>query len=383
MAEAYIGRYRADPERGPFVIKRIRPDYASSEEHRRRFELEAQVASRLRHRNLVRFHEYGRVGDCHYIVMSMVRGHSLHRLLHPILDGAPPPPLAVALSLGLDIAEGLAEMHSATDEAGRPRPMLHRDATPKNVIVSHRGRAVLIDFGIAKDLMGPNITLPGQVIGTTRYMAPEHRLSEVLDPRADVFSAGVILFEVLTGRKPWPSLTQAQELLRVRFDPPEWTEEERRRIPRAVRAVVQAAVACEAKDRFADAKALSAALFDCAVALDLGEEGPAAVRAWVASLGMELDERLSSPVVDVAASESDETVVMWNSTGGLNENAPSGIGDDGALAVPPLPPAREAAVGPEDWDHVAPPRRLRPRTAVLLLTAAFSLTALLFVYFTG
>ncbi len=352
MAEAFVAYHSGRGGGPPLVLKRIRADFAEDEEYLRRFVLEAQVASRLKHRNLARFKEFGRVGDCHYLVMDMVHGHSLHRLLDPIFRNDAPPPLSVALTIGAGVLDGLAVMHAVTDEQGHARPMLHRDVTPSNVIVSDEGHSVIIDFGITKDVMGPSITLPGKVIGTARYMSPEHRKAEYIDPRADVFSASVILFELLTGQHPWPPLSTMKELLRVTFDPPQIISEAGVAVPSKIMDVVLRGLANDPTDRYTDAahmaRALRASAKKCEVGLSVNEE----VTQWVDTLGLLIDEDLSQPVLDLANSGG-EAEVMWTSSGGLStgELSPEDptLSPSEALSIPPLPPRREAAL-PADSD---------------------------------
>ena len=358
MAEAFIAQHRVQVDAGPLVLKRIRPDFAHNDEYLRRFVLEAQVASRLDHPNLAHFKEFGRVGRCHYLAMDMVRGRSLHRLLEVVFMRQEPPPLTVAMTLGAGILDGLAAMHAVKDERGRPRPMLHRDVTPSNVIVAEDGRPVIIDFGITKDVMGPAITLPGKVIGTARYMSPEHRKAEFIDTRADVFSASVILFELLAGRHPWPPLSTMKELLRVTFDPPEVSDAMRGRVPADIIEVVLRGVANDPKDRFDDAAHMRDALFACRSCAGLvGAEHLHEVVAWVDSLRLPRDEDLSRPVVDLAEADGEEEV-MWTSSGGLSTDEVRAedptLAPSQPLAVPPLPPPRAAALaeagGGEDLD---------------------------------
>lgn len=353
MAEAYKAFARADDaEQEPLVLKRIRPDYAKSEEYLRRFVLEAQVASRLSHDNLARFREFGKVGRCHYIVMDMVRGHSLHRLLDPVFEGSGAPPVAAALSILVGILDGLAAMHAVKDEQGRSRPMLHRDVTPSNVIVGEDGAPVIIDFGITKDVMGPAITLPGRVIGTARYMSPEHRKAEFIDPRADVFSASVIAFELLFGRRPWPPLSTMKELLRTTFDPPEITDEMAARVPRPIIEVILRGLHENPEQRFADATEMAVALRACEAFPKLSDHGREAVVDWVGGLDMPIDESLSRPVLDLADATTDEAEVFWTSAGALStdELRPEDptIPPAEPLVVPPLPPPRAAALADGD-----------------------------------
>lgn len=351
MAEAFIARREELAGDDPLVLKRIRPDHASSDEYLKRFVLEAQVASRLDHPNLARFREFGRVGRCHYLVMDMVRGHSLHRLLDPIFRDERRPPLPVALSIGSDILAGLAAMHAVTDEEGRLRPMLHRDVTPSNVIVSDEGRAVIIDFGITKDVMGPSITIPGKVIGTARYMSPEHRRAEYIDPRADVFSASVILFELLFGRHPWPPLSTMKELLRVTFDPPNVTDEMAAHVPREIIDVVLRGLENDREARYSDASEMQRALRECKACAGQLEGAQEAVVAWVDALRIARDEELSEPVLDLADAGG-EAEVMWTSAGSLSTDEASAADPttpiSQPLTIPPLPPRREEALVTDD-----------------------------------
>ena len=369
MAEAYLGTREDDPARTSIVLKRIRPDLANDKEYHRRFVLEAQVASRLSHPNLVRFREFGRVGDCHYIAMDHVRGYSLHRLLDPVFKQGVGPSAGAAISIGAGILDGLGEMHSVRDDTGRPRPMLHRDVTPKNVIVDHEGRPVIIDFGITKDVMGPAITLPGRVIGTARYMAPEHRKAEYIDTRADVFSASVIIYELLTAQPPWPPMDGMKELLRFTFDPPEVPESAAQRVPDDVLSVVLKGLACEPADRWSNAFEMSEALKSCGCYEEVMGAGPQAVVQWVQSLELPADETLGTPVLDHLGDGATE--VTWSSTGALTTKDPASASNRAAqgakrpeakvLDVPPLPPRRDAALATEDLEALTgPPEGRRP-----------------------
>lgn len=351
MAEAFLCHRRDDPSRHPMVLKRIRPDLAKNDEYHRRFVLEAQVASRFDHPNLVRFREFGRVGQCHYIAMDQVRGFSLKRLLDATY-GTSPPPVEGAIFIGAGILDGLAAMHSLSDDGGRPRPMLHRDVTPTNIIVTHDGHPVIIDFGITKDILGPQITLPGRVIGTMRYMAPEHRKAEFIDARADVFSASVIVYELLAGRQPWTQLDGMRELLRVTFDPPEIPPEVRARVPEEIWTVVLKGLACDPNDRHADARAMARELEETPTYRAIASVGAASVRTWLAERALAADEDLGEPVVDRPLQEGlAQLDLIWNEAGALTtgeekavDPAEAEVLDASVLTIPPLPPTRAAAL---------------------------------------
>jgi serine/threonine-protein kinase len=359
MAEVFIA-HRIDRKFDHhLVLKRIRPDFAHDSEYLKRFVLEAQVASRLKHDNLVKFHEFGKVGDCHYIAMEHVDGHSLHRLLEPVIKQHTPPPLEVALHLAHGIMAALAAMHRVTDDRGRSRPMLHRDVTPSNVIVTRYGRPVLIDFGITKDVLGPAITLPGKVIGTARYMSPEHRRAEIIDTRADVFSVSVILWELLTGHHPWSPLETMKEILRTTFDPPVLAEGAK--IPADVQAIVQRGLLCEPSARYLDANEMSAALEQCSAFLAIGDRGDALSKAWIAGLNLDADFDLDEPVVDHKRKKPNDqrADLVWSARGRIASDeaqfadpVPAEERSDAlVLQVPPLPEPRAAALGGDHDDE--------------------------------
>ncbi len=323
------------------------------------------MVSRVVNDNLVRFREFGRVGECYYIVMNQVRGYSLHRLFEPIFKEGKAPPLPVAAHLGQGILNGLSALHRVRDEAGDLRPMVHRDVTPANIIVSGDGEAVLIDFGIAKDMYGPSITVPGQLIGTARYMAPEHRRAEFIDARADVFSASVILYELFTGHHPWPPQKSVRELLRTTFDPPEVPDEVRARIPEDVLDVILRGLECDADDRYPDAADMARQLASSsAYSVD---EGPLTVSSWLEAMRLPLDEELSRPVLDQRRNASDDAEVIWTSTGTLSSSQPTRRSLPPAppepeptsevLSVPPLPPRRDAVLDGNTGDFASVLRR--------------------------
>ncbi|MEM6367816.1 MAG: serine/threonine-protein kinase [Myxococcota bacterium] len=380
MAEAFVASRAEGGPNDPIILKRIRPEHASSSEYERRFVLEAQVASRAGHPNLAEMREFGRVGGCLYLAMTQVRGIGLHRLLDEVHAKRLRLPEPVAVHMGLGLLRGLSALHSLKDEQGRPRPMLHRDVNPKNVIVSVEGEAVLIDFGISKDVYGPSITIPGQFIGTTRYMAPEHRNAEFLDPRADVFSVSVILFELFFGRHPWRPLPGMQELLRTTFDPPELREDERKTVPEDVLTTVFKGLECLPEHRFADAARMERALaFTSASDLD---GGASVVRAWLDELGWTLDEDLGTPVLDVPTSDGEGSAeIFWTSEGLLSSEVPRPSTSE-VLSVPPLPPRRDEGLdGGETVELDAFVARTRRASSLRTVAVALGLgvVAVLFI----
>jgi serine/threonine protein kinase len=365
MGEVYLARRASAPEgEEPIVVKRMRPEIAqeAKAEHLKRLVFEAQVAARLSHPNLVRLLEFGKVGDCHYLAMEYVRGWTLKRLLEDVFETDLPPPTGVGLAIACGILDGLSAMHRAREDDGALRPILHRDVTPHNVILTHDGSPMLIDFGIAKDVLGPQITLVGNVIGTAPYMAPEHRVGAFTDPRADVFSASVILFELLTARHPWPRMNSTKELLRVVFDPPEIGPELMQRLPADVLPLVMKGLACDPASRYRDAAAMLddiRATHSYQSMRGFADSDWGAVKAWVDRLALAPDEALEGLVIDHRAMIEPAEALTWSSSGEL---APQGLPEpptadilvnSAVLTVPPLPPRRETSIAVQELNEVS------------------------------
>lgn len=192
------------------AIKRIRRDSDLSLEQRERFRREARMAARLSHSAIVQIHDLVTEGDEDAIVMEYVEGRTLaQRLAGERLTAAE------ALRLALEIATGLAAAH----EAG----LIHRDLKSANVIVTGSGHVKILDFGLARPV-GPSeetsLTRQGIVVGTLLSMSPEQARGQELDERSDLFSLGVLLYEMLTGRSPFRGKDPVEVLHRVVYEPP-------------------------------------------------------------------------------------------------------------------------------------------------------------------
>jgi serine/threonine protein kinase len=198
MAEVYLAQ-RTGP--GGFardlVIKRILPHLAADPEFVRMFVNEAAILARLTHSNIAQVYDFGRIDKDYYLAMEYVRGTSLDRLFAVVAGTGLPAALAVRVTA--EIARGLDYAHRATDAHGRPLNVVHSDVSPSNVLISFEGEVKLIDFGIARARGGRDDALHGTIKGKVRYMSPEQSRGLPLDPRTDVFSLGVLLWEALTG----------------------------------------------------------------------------------------------------------------------------------------------------------------------------------------
>ncbi|MDQ3365827.1 MAG: protein kinase [Myxococcota bacterium] len=161
---------------------------------------EARLAARIHHPNVVGIQDLGKIGEDYVIVMDYVEGVDLERLLASARDTERAVPLDIGLAILCRICDGLNAAHRATSPDGTPLNMIHRDVKSANVLVSRQGGVKVVDFGIAKAATQVHHTVAGETKGTPSMMAPEQRIGEQVDIRADVYSLAAVAFEVLTGR---------------------------------------------------------------------------------------------------------------------------------------------------------------------------------------
>ncbi len=182
-----------------FALKRVRPEYAADEEFVRLFVNEARLAALFDHRNIVRVFDLGREKGELYLVMEYVEGMDLRRAEKLLAARQAQVPLPVACYVTASVLRALHYAHGRTDEQGHPLNVIHRDVTPHNVLLSLSGEVKLADFGIAKAAFTTVKTAQGLVRGKLAYMSPEQIQGEPLTQATDIFSAGVLFYEMLTG----------------------------------------------------------------------------------------------------------------------------------------------------------------------------------------
>ncbi len=160
---------------------------------------EARLAARVVHPNVVAIQDLGKIGDDYVIVMEFVDGVDLEKLLASARNGQREVPVDVGLGILCRICDGLHAAHQATAPDGSPLGIIHRDVNSANVLVSRQGGVKVVDFGIAKAAQQSHLTIAGETKGTPSMMAPEQRVGEAVDVRADVYSVAAVGFEILTG----------------------------------------------------------------------------------------------------------------------------------------------------------------------------------------
>jgi len=229
------------------AIKVLPAQYAGDPSFVERFRLEASTAARLRHPNILEIYDFGEQDGFTYIVNEYAEGGTLASRL-----GAPMRPDA-ALQIVAQVAAGLDYAHG--------RGVLHRDIKPSNIFISADGVAVIGDFGLVKILEGASgLTRAGAVLGTPQYMSPEQALGKPLDARADVYSLGVVLYEMLAGRVPFNAETPLTTLFAHIHDPLPPPRDINPAIPPEVEHVVVKALAKDVDERYASAGELAQAL---------------------------------------------------------------------------------------------------------------------------
>ncbi|MEN9580355.1 MAG: hypothetical protein RJA70_3364, partial [Pseudomonadota bacterium] len=183
------------------AVKRLHPEFAKDPQFVTMFLDEARVAARIQHPNVVATIDIVSTDDELFLVMDYVRGESLSRLLRVARRKGLRVPEGFAVGVIAGMLHGLHAAHEATDERGQPLKVVHRDVSPQNVLVGVDGVARVLDFGVAKAAARVQVTRAGQMKGKLGYMSPEQLQGQTVDRRSDVFAAGVVLWEALTGER--------------------------------------------------------------------------------------------------------------------------------------------------------------------------------------
>jgi len=201
-------------------VKRILRQHVEDKHFVEMFVNEAKISARLSHPNIVQVHELGEIDGEFFMAMEFVHGRDLLRVLRAHGTDGPPPPPACAY-IAKEMCKALAHAHEYVNEEGVRQPIIHRDVSPQNVMLSYDGVVKLVDFGIAKALEGATMeeTRTGALKGKFAYMAPEQLDGQKASAVTDIFSVGVTLFEMLTGRRLFKGNTDYDTLVRVKTQP--------------------------------------------------------------------------------------------------------------------------------------------------------------------
>jgi eukaryotic-like serine/threonine-protein kinase len=297
-----VGRYRLIAElarggmgivylalvRGPggfnklFCVKILKDHMAEDPKLVAMFLDEARLAAKLNHPNVVQTIEVGSDAGQHFIAMEYLEGQSLHALESRGRRKGAEFPLAHRLHVIVHLLEGLQYAHSVADFDGTPLRLVHRDVSPHNVMVTYDGQVKILDFGIAKALGSTSDTRTGALKGKVAYMAPEQAAGEPLDGRADVFAAGVMLWEAATGQRMWNrSLNDLQILHALMKGAIPRPRDARADVDPHLERIILEATAENAADRYQTAGDMQAALEACVRELGPPNVGARDVGRWV------------------------------------------------------------------------------------------------------
>jgi len=255
MGEVFLAE---DTELNRRVALKFLPfEYTSDEGFKARFKREAQATAALSHPNIVTIHEVGEYQGRPFFAMEYVEGYSLKESAHQKELS-----LDQIIDLAIQLCEGLQEAHAAN--------IVHRDIKPSNILISKSGRPKLVDFGLAAIKGEERLTKAGTTMGTVGYMSPEQVQGQEVDQRSDIFSLGVVLYEMITGRAPFKGDTEAAVLNSILSDIPEPLARYKAKIPVGLQEIVDKALDKDLETRYQTATGVLADLKRVKKATDLG-----------------------------------------------------------------------------------------------------------------
>jgi predicted Ser/Thr protein kinase len=332
------------------VVKQVLEGLADDSDFHAMFLNEAKLAASLDHPHIVRVYDVCEIDGRPSIVMEYVHGESLGRLLHLATSTHVGFPLADALTIVHAVARGLAHAHDARTLAGEPLHIVHRDVAPNNILVGYEGEVKLIDFGIARALSATRVTRGSFLKGKVAYMAPEQFEGGAIDRRTDIFSLGVVLYEVTTLKRAFRADNDAATLNRIIRGDLVRPSEAVPGYPHKLEDVVMTAVATDRDARFANAAAFHEALAEAARDAGLDLSLPRVGATTVTVAGSRPLPQVGSTTLAIARAR------RWKGSRAMVAAFGAGVIATGlgALAVFPTATASSAARGDATELEVAP-----------------------------
>jgi eukaryotic-like serine/threonine-protein kinase len=319
MATVFLARLGGVGGFQRFVaIKRLHPHLAGEPEFVEMFLDEARLAAGIHHPNVVPILEVGTSESGYYLVMEYIEGDTLARVVARALSRQEGTvvPRSILMRVLLDALAGLAAAHDLTDARGRQVGLVHRDVSPQNILVGIDGSSRLTDFGVARATARLSSTGVGKLKGKLAYMAPEQTKNVAVDRRADLFSMGVILWEVLTGRRLFKADSEAVTLARLLVEPIPAPREIHPGVPPALDRVAVHALQRDPEQRFQTATEMSDALEraardpEGAGQVGIGVARPRDVAEYVQRvIGQEISEQRESVRAWLATSEPSQVIL--------------------------------------------------------------------------
>jgi serine/threonine protein kinase len=265
------------------AIKKILPHLADNEDFVAMFIDEAKLAAQLNHENLVDIYDLGKIDSDYFIAMEFVDGKDLRSILNCLRRVGDRMPLGLALFIGAKTAGALEYAHTRRDADGEPLGLVHRDVSPRNILIGYGGNIRLCDFGVAKAVSSVVQTEIGALKGKLQYMSPEQASGTRVDARSDIFSLGSVLFELVTGRRLFVEDTEISLLEAVRRGVVDEPQEVEPSLPEDLNRVLLKALEKDPTDRYQSAGALQRELEDMLYTL-ASKPTQKALGQWVCDL---------------------------------------------------------------------------------------------------
>jgi len=258
------------------VIKRVLPHLQENPGFIEMFLREARIMARLSHPNVVQIHELGRDSEgSDFIALEYIQGLTARELMKAAERSGAPMPIEVAVSIVIQACRGLHAAHELCDLQGQPMGLVHRDVSPNNLMITPDGHVKIVDFGIAKPTAGDDIqTYTGSLKGKFSYMSPEQCRNEPLDRRTDIFTMGIVLWELVTGKRLFKRESEMEMLKAVTEGDIPLPSEIQESVPGVFEFVIFKALERDQEGRFATAEEMRLALVEaCEIAdIDMGED---------------------------------------------------------------------------------------------------------------
>jgi serine/threonine-protein kinase len=363
MARIYIGRSTGI---GSFerhvVLKVILPERASDETSVQMFLDEARLAASLNHQNVAQVFEVGEDGGIHFLAMEYVHGQDLRALLAKAGSEGTRIPLELALTVVAGAAAGLHHAHERRTSDGTPMGIVHRDVSPSNIMIGYDGAVKLLDFGIAKATMRSVETQSGIIKGKFAYMAPEQCRGRDVDRRSDVFSLGIILYEVTTQHRCFRADSDFDTMHRIVTGDVVRPTRLVQGYPQALEAIVMKALALDANQRYQSAGLLLEAIESFAIAARMSLSTMSLGRFMRDMFGDVQEPWLETGRLDLPAQRREQTISNTNASGPPLVRPPSAppfvthppLYEEAPLHLSPGPSVLDP-LPPHDLAHAVPP----------------------------
>ncbi|MBP2682237.1 MAG: serine/threonine protein kinase with domain [Deltaproteobacteria bacterium] len=251
------------------AIKQILPHLAEEEELVNSFIHEAKLAALLNHQNIVQIYDFGHLDGVYFITMEYLFGKDLRLVFNKLRESGQRIPIEHVLYIASRVFAGLDYAHHLKDFQGKPLKIIHRDISPQNIIITYEGDVKIVDFGIAKASNQSAMTQVGMIKGKVAYMSPEQATGRPIDHRSDIFSGGILLYEMITGNRMFKGEDTLQILAKVQeadFAP---LRSVRSDLPEKLYGILDRALAKDPENRYSSAGEMQADLDECLFLLSM------------------------------------------------------------------------------------------------------------------